>query len=45
MTSGNGGARRIGPIGTASRLLLGLAALLLAGWSGGSTWGIGWTAS
>lgn len=34
--------RRIGPIGTASRVLVGLGLLYLAGGAGGLSWGIEW---
>jgi hypothetical protein len=34
--------RGIGPIGTASRVAVGVALLLLAGWSGGLSWGLDW---
>jgi hypothetical protein len=35
-------SRRIGPIGTASRIVVGLALLFLSGWSGGLSWEIAW---
>jgi hypothetical protein len=35
-------SRRIGPIGTASRLVVALGLLFLAGWGGGLSWGIEW---
>lgn len=34
--------RRIGPIGTASRVAVAVALLLLAGWSGGLSWELDW---
>jgi hypothetical protein len=34
--------RRIGPVGTASRVIVGLALLYLAGGAGGLSWGIEW---
>jgi hypothetical protein len=42
MTDGNGRPRAIGPIGTASRALVGLGLLYLAGGAGGLSWGIEW---
>jgi hypothetical protein len=41
MTAGNK-SRRIGPIGTASRALVGLGLLYLAGGAGGLSWEIDW---
>jgi hypothetical protein len=35
-------SRRIGPIGTASRVVVALGLLLLAGWDGGLSWQIEW---
>src|SRR5919106_3263040 len=42
MTGEQQRSRRIGPIGMASRVLVGVGLLLLAGWSGGLSWELDW---
>jgi hypothetical protein len=42
ITAGNDTSRRIGPIGTASRALVGLGLLYLAGAAAGLSWDIEW---
>ena len=42
MIASHDSSRRIGPIGTASRVVVALGLLLLAGWDGGLSWQIEW---